>query len=151
MPNTAPKPCNHPGCGRLIDTGGYCEQHKKKKIQLSEQARGSSNDRGYGYKWQKARDGFLRKHPTCECQDCQVLPFILRPKSEVVDHKVDHKLFEAKTSGDPQRIAKANQLFWDSSNWQAMAKVCHDKKTAADHQAAYGRPGGHQKSGTYTL
>jgi 5-methylcytosine-specific restriction enzyme A len=23
-------------------------------------------------------------------------------------------------------------LFWDRNNWQAMAKACHDKKTASE-------------------
>jgi 5-methylcytosine-specific restriction protein A len=25
----------------------------------------TSTQRGYGYKWQKAREGFLRSHPLC--------------------------------------------------------------------------------------
>lgn len=59
----------------------------------------------------------------------------------VVDHKIPHK-------GDMR-------LFWDRNNWQAMAKVCHDRKTAQE-DGAFGRavvpaeePGGGQKSGGF--
>lgn len=39
--------------------------------------------------------------------------------ASVVDHIVPHR-------GD------AN-LFWDQSNWQAMSKSCHDRKTAREN------------------
>ena len=74
----------------------------------------SSTKQGYGYRWQQARAAFLREHPLCQCPDCddgrrRVVP------SDVVDHIQPHR-------GDPA-------LFWDQSNWQAMAKRCHDRKT----------------------
>jgi 5-methylcytosine-specific restriction endonuclease McrA len=31
------------------------------------------------------------------------------------------------------------RLFWDTGNWQALAKVCHDRKTARE-DGAFGRP-----------
>jgi 5-methylcytosine-specific restriction protein A len=34
-------------------------------------------------------------------------------------------------------------LFWDSSNWQAMAKVCHDRKTARQDGGFRGKVGAH--------
>ncbi|MGN8738508.1 HNH endonuclease signature motif containing protein [Bilifractor sp. HCP3S3_D3] len=44
----------------------------------------------------------------------------------VVDHIVPHR-------GDPK-------LFWDRSNWQALCKRCHDKKTRKyDSQPKYKR------------
>lgn len=46
--------------------------------------------------------------------------------SEVVDHIRAPRLAEALESGDAQRIADARSLFWDSSNWQALSKRCHD-------------------------
>jgi 5-methylcytosine-specific restriction protein A len=30
------------------------------------------------------------------------------------------------------------RLFWDKQNWQAMAKSCHDRKTAR-HDGGFGR------------
>ncbi|MOA46225.1 hypothetical protein D3C78_1687130 [compost metagenome] len=50
-----------------------------------------------------------------------------RPAAAViVDHKVPHRLGEARASEDPERIAAAWRLFWDRSNWQSLCKLCHD-------------------------
>lgn len=65
----------------------------------------------YGYKWQTAREDFLRKHPLCQCPDCDEGRKRVRASS-VVDHKIPHR-------GDLK-------LFWDRKNWQALAKQCHD-------------------------
>jgi len=70
--------------------------------------RKTSSERGYGYKWQKARDGFLRKHPLCV--DHERRGYV--EPAAVVDHIVPHR-------GDMG-------LFWDSNNWQALCKQCHD-------------------------
>lgn len=70
--------------------------------------RKSSTRRGYGYKWQKAREGFLKKNPLCVDHEArgQVVA------ATVVDHIVPHR-------GDME-------LFWDSDNWQPLCKLCHD-------------------------
>ena len=51
---------------------------------------------------------FLRSHPLCAMHQMrgQVVP------SVIVDHVVPHR-------GD-------QTLFWDTSNWQALCKHCHD-------------------------
>ena len=68
----------------------------------------TSAQRGYGSKWQQAREAWLRKHPLCRmCSELgRVVP------ATVVDHIVPHR-------GDMR-------LFWDSSNWQSLCKTCHD-------------------------
>lgn len=88
----------------------------------SDQRRGSSAARGYGGRWQKARATWLKRHPLCRMhlELGQPIP------AEVVDHIVPHKLFDAKDSGDPARIASAEKLFWDRKNWQSLCKACHD-------------------------
>jgi 5-methylcytosine-specific restriction enzyme A len=65
----------------------------------------------YTYRWQKASKAFLAMHPLCQCPECDEGRKRVRAAT-VVDHKVPHR-------GD---LA----LFWDASNWQAMAKDCHD-------------------------
>lgn len=116
MPTIAAKPCRN--CGILVRDGTtYCQAHKRVVRQQGEEKRESSTRRGYGYKWQQAREQFLREHPLCECPDCQTGKVRVTPAT-VVDHIVPHK-------GDMKR-------FWDRKNWQAMAKRCHDKKTARD-------------------
>lgn len=74
----------------------------------------SSSERGYGYKWRKAREGFLRNNPLCEycIADGKVEP------ATVVNHKVPHR-------GD-------QQLFWDRDNWAAVCKQHHDSTIAKE-------------------
>ena len=62
----------------------------------------------YGYKWQQAREAYLRKHPVCA--DHLKRGYVLQ--ANVVDHIEPHR-------GDMK-------LFWDSANWQRLCKVCHD-------------------------
>ena len=86
----------------------------------------SSTQRGYGYAWQKARAGYLAKHPFCVyCMrdlgivDCNAADVILicaergvsAPYASLVDHRIPHR-------GD-------QALFWDKSNWQSMCTTHH--------------------------
>jgi len=78
---------------------------------LADRHIGSSTARGYGYRWQQARERFLKKHPLCRhCQQQGNLT-----PATVVDHITPHK-------GD-------QQLFWDEANWQPLCKPHHDVKT----------------------
>lgn len=127
MPQRPKTICNHPGCGRLIDGNEtYCAPHLRIKPTIDKQARaeadarrGSAAARGYGYKWQQARSGYLNKHPLCRICDAQGRLRI----ATVVDHVVAH-------NGD-------QTLFWNSSNWQPLCKACHDRKTAK-HDGGFG-------------
>jgi 5-methylcytosine-specific restriction protein A len=84
--------------------------------------RPSAARRGYGRRWRKVSAAYLRAHPLCECRECKEAG---RPvPATVVDHIVPHR-------GD-------QDLFWDETNWQAMAKPCHDRKTAAE-DGGFGR------------
>lgn len=73
-----------------------------------------ANARLYTYRWQQASRAFLRLHPLCQCQDCDEGRKRLT-LATVVDHIVPHR-------GD-------ERLFWDTSNWAAMAVECHNRKT----------------------
>ncbi|SFK74856.1 hypothetical protein SAMN05216302_101449 [Nitrosomonas aestuarii] len=84
--------------------------------------RGSSSQRGYGSKWQGARELYLAQNPFCADHKERGRDVI----ATVVDHKIAPKLFEAKQSRDPERITRAHKLFWDRNNWQGLCKLCHD-------------------------
>ncbi len=82
----------------------------------------TSTQRGYGYKWQQARAGYLAKHPLCVyCERegrCTA--------ATVVDHRIPHR-------GDMK-------LFWDSSLWQSLCAHCHSS-TKQREEAATGLNG----------
>jgi len=104
MPRKPLKPCNHPGCPELTENR-FCVKHKN----IHE--RKSANARGYDSRWRKARKRFLKANPLCvECLKADKLV-----EAAVVDHIIPHR-------GD-------KKIFWDESNWQALCKSCHDRKT----------------------
>ena len=108
MPTRPNHPCAHHGCPELVPTGQkYCAKHKA----LHPEDQRPAAARGYNSRWQKARKRYLQAHPLCE----ECLKEGRYVKATVVDHIVPHR-------GDPK-------LFWDESNWQALCKKCHDKKT----------------------
>ncbi len=76
----------------------------------------------YGWKWRKAREGFLVENPLCVM--CAPKPVL----GAVVDHKIPHRLGAALASGDANKISAAQKLFWDRGNWQTLCKFCHDSK-----------------------
>ena len=125
MGKSAPRPCSYPGCGTLA-FNSRCEKHRRVESKQHDAKRGGANERGYTYRWQRESKVFLREHPLCQCPACDEGRLRVRA-ALVVDHRVPHR-------GDMV-------LFWDQTNWQAMAKECHDAKTAAE-DGGFGRPGG---------
>lgn len=72
--------------------------------------------RGYGYKWQQARAGFLRSHPLCI--RCQAEGRV--EQATVVDHRIPHR-------GD-------QTLFWDRNNWDALCATHHSRDKQREEQ-----------------
>ena len=113
MPKKPKVPCKHPGCPELVPSGTkYCDKHKP----LHPEEVRSAAGRGYGPAWRKASKVFLQAHPLCE--ECKLQGKYV--KATVVDHVIPHR-------GD-------QKLFWDQSNWRALCKRCHDRKTRRDDQ-----------------
>ncbi|WP_342617210.1 HNH endonuclease signature motif containing protein [Rhodoferax sp. GW822-FHT02A01] len=85
----------------------------------------SSAQRGYGYKWQKAREAFLYANPLCKmCQDEGQIT-----AASIVDHKEPHR-------GD-------QKLFWDERNWQSLCTHHHSsQKQREEHEAQGYAPNG---------
>lgn len=111
MPSKPKVPCRHPGCPALVPVGAkYCEVHRKAH---PEETR-SAYTRGYGKAWQRESRRFLQAHPLC-VQCAKEGRYV---KAVVVDHITPHR-------GDPT-------LFWAQTNWQALCKQCHDRKTRTE-------------------
>ena len=111
MPYRPKVPCRHPGCPNLVPAGQkYCEEHKA----LHPEEIRSAAKRGYNSRWRRESKKFLQLHPLCE----ECLKEGRATPATVVDHIRPHR-------GDPK-------LFWDPSNWQALCKSCHDRKTARE-------------------
>lgn len=109
IPKKPMKPCKYLGYAKLTEDK-YCDEHKDFSIK----ERATATERGYDSRWKNARNRFLKVNPLC-----------VRGKEEgrlvkatVVDHVKPHR-------GD-------KKLFWDESNWQALCKRCHDKKTMTE-------------------
>lgn len=111
MPYKPMHPCRQPGCPELIPAEDkYCEKHK---AMHPEEIR-SAASRGYNSRWRKESKHYLQTHPLCE----ECMKHGVYTAATVVDHIVPHR-------GDPV-------LFWNQSNWQALCKRCHDKKTGQE-------------------
>lgn len=94
------RPCKKPGCSTLT-TGGYCDEHRNHAKVEADKRRGTATERGYNWRWQKARKIKLRENPLCErCKRVAVLV-----------HHVDR---------DPLN----NQR----ENLEALCRECHDQE-----------------------
>ncbi|MFS0827608.1 HNH endonuclease [Pseudomonas phoenicis] len=77
----------------------------------------TSSQRGYDYRWQKARERFLYDNPLCAY--CAKIG--RTTAASVVDHVTPHR-------GD-------KDLFWSQANWQPLCKHCHDSIKQAEERA----------------
>lgn len=73
--------------------------------------------RGYGWKWQQAREQHLKANPICIMCEAEGL-FVL---GNTVDHIVPHR-------GDQAR-------FWDRSNWQTLCAAHHSSAKQREENA----------------
>lgn len=76
----------------------------------------NSTQRGYGYRWQKARARHLRMNPLCVM--CQAEDRVTA--ATVVDHRIPHR-------GD-------ERLFWDETNWQSLCASHHSGQKQREEQ-----------------
>ena len=113
----APKVLCRGGCGRPV-VRGVCEACQAKGVGQ----RKSSTQRGYDYRWQRARAAFLQSHPLCGD------PYMRHPNQVVLATDVDHRIAH---KGDMT-------LFWDPANWQGLCHDCHSYTTALE-DGGFGR------------
>lgn len=80
--------------------------------------KGKTAERGYGWRWQKARATFLAKPENVLCRMCTEAGRVTA--ATVVDHIIPHR-------GD-------QGLFWDTSNWQPLCQQHHDSAKQAEER-----------------
>jgi 5-methylcytosine-specific restriction endonuclease McrA len=105
------KPRRVCSCGKIVSTGELCACQIRRKAEYDKR-RPNASDRGYDSKWRRESKAFLTlpQNRYCAC-GCGRL-------ADCVDHKVPHR-------GDMK-------LFWDRSNWQALASSpCHSSRKQA--------------------
>lgn len=119
MPHVAHALCVG-GCGRIV-ARGYCDSCRRHAA--GRERRGSSTQRGYGYKWQCYSRDRLRRFPLC------VDPDKRHPGLVVLAEHTDH--IEAVHGPEDPR-------FWDSANHQSLCQPCHSAKTVRD-DGGFGR------------
>lgn len=123
MPQSAPRPCGHVGCGKLVHGASRCEQHTKQQRKEYDSKRESSYKRGYDNRWRKMRKIHLSSNPLCV--RCKAVGKVTM--AGVVDHIIPHK-------GN-------KELFSDTTNWQSLCVRCHNVKTAREDGGGWGRAG----------
>ena len=116
----AKRPCARVGCPNLV-VKGYCEscavQHTS--LKKADLRRPSAAKRGYGRRWQAAREHYFRGNPLC------VDPYGIHGARFVVADELDHI--------DPHRGDMVK--FWDQANWQGLCRACHSRKTATEESS----------------
>ena len=106
------KPCLRLGCPELIESGGYCEKHRKHMNKQRDMNRGTPAQRGYDYKWSKFRRKYLAKYPLC--MDCE-------ERDEVtLATEVHHE----------RSILEYPELKYAESNLKALCEICHARRGA---------------------
>lgn len=103
--------CPTPGCPTLTPQGRCppCQTQVN-------QARPAHRNAGRGTRWINASARYLETHPYCECNACAPLPPLQRDLATEVDH-IDG-------------LGPLGPRGFDPTNWQAMSKRHHSRKTA---------------------
>lgn len=109
MPSAAPRPCTHPGCGRLVHDGsGRCDRHPKPA--WSKPA--TATKRVTGRRLQQLRADLFARDPLCA--ECRRLGRVTLATQR------DHVVPLAEGGAD------------DENNVQGLCDDCHEGKSLAE-------------------
>lgn len=112
-PRKAMQVCPTPGCPTLTP-GGRCPPCQAQATK----DRPKHRNAGRGRRWANASARYLEDHPYCECEQCAPLPPLQRDLATEVDH-IDG-------------LGPLGPRGYDPTNWQAMSKRHHSRKTARE-------------------
>jgi 5-methylcytosine-specific restriction protein A len=101
--------CRSPGCNRLLESPGYCEEHIIREKDKPFNGAIRYNEKLYNTtRWRNLRKEHLKENDYC--QECGLKE----------DLTVDHKISPLGNE----------ELFFDPDNLQTLCKKCHRIKTA---------------------
>jgi 5-methylcytosine-specific restriction endonuclease McrA len=93
-------------CGKIIPAAELCACQRKRAQERKarhDAHRPSAGARGYGGKWQREREAFLKVNRVCK--RCGA-------SATIVHHRIPHR-------GNPR-------IFWNRTDWIPVCKPCHD-------------------------
>lgn len=111
MPSRPPSACRRPGCAGLVRAGvcSVCGPLRRRRDVEMDERRGTAAQRGYGGRWQRLRQMYLRSHPLCVA--CE------REGRVTAATDVDHIV--------PKRWGGQDT----DDNFQPLCHACHSVKT----------------------
>jgi len=115
MPWKSKTPCRYPGCANLVQSGGYCDTHKKQMHrEYNAHNRDSFSKSFYGSRrWREMARVQLQREPMCaECAKVGRATL-----ARIADHI------------HPIRDGGAK---FDFANLQSLCRACHNRKTLRD-------------------
>lgn len=99
-------------------------RYRPERVPTRTEERGTTAERGYGAKWQRLSQAYLRMNPLCCGYDAEGHH---TPNCDGRATQVDHAI-PIDGPFDP--------LFWESSNWRGRSASCHSAKTRREMQSS---------------
>lgn len=119
MPHAAPKPCAHPGCGKLVRDGtGRCDAHKV----AGWGKRPDAPKRITGRRLQAERDALFRRQPLCVLCSAAGIVRLATQRDHIVP------------------LSEGGQDV--PANTQGLCDLCHEGKSLAERLRAQARARG---------
>jgi 5-methylcytosine-specific restriction protein A len=121
-----PKPAKHRGAMQVcpvadcpcLTWSGKCSAHARSNAKGHRYRDSYATTHSRRTRWAHPSRAYLRDHALCESVECAAIPAPLRPAATETDH-VDGLGLQGPRWDDP-------------SNWQALCKPCHSRKTARE-------------------
>lgn len=114
MPTKPLPPCRWPGCPELQAPGGrgYCQEHQRAAWRQDNRQRGTSRQRGYDRRYEKARAWVLKHQPLC---------VVCKAEGRLTAATVTHHIHHLADGGSNS-----------AANLLPICRACHDRLHSAE-------------------